>query len=242
MPRVDLATRDLRTMSLGAQWIDYVLVRRRGRRGVAFRVDAHGLTVSAPLTMPVSRIEELALRSERWILRKVAEWSARRVAPIEWRDGVALAYLGGTLTLRVSQGSRAHVELVQGELRARLREPGGASIERAVVAWYKRAALAHLAGRAFTLAQLAGLTPPRVLLSSARARWGSCNTRREVRLAWRLVKARPDLIDYVICHELAHLRHMNHSPAFWAEVERLCPGHKRLRAELEATDHLYRSF
>jgi predicted metal-dependent hydrolase len=80
------------------------------------------------------------------------------------------------------------------------------------------------------------------VLSGALARWGSCNSRREVRLAWRLVKARGELIDYVICHELAHLRQMNHSRAFWAEVERQCPDYRRLRAELFATDHLYRAF
>ena len=79
-------------------------------------------------------------------------------------------------------------------------------------------------------------------MPGARTRWGSCNTRREIRLAWRLAKAPPRLVDYVICHELAHLRHMNHSRAFWAEVERLCPGHRALRDELLARDHLYRSF
>jgi hypothetical protein len=63
-----------------------------------------------------------------------------------------------------------------------------------------------------------------------------------VRFSWRLVKAPPPLIDYVVCHELAHLRHMNHSRDFWAEVARLCPDYQRLRDELEATDHLYRSF
>ncbi|HSS28202.1 MAG TPA: M48 family metallopeptidase, partial [Usitatibacter sp.] len=68
------------------------------------------------------------------------------------------------------------------------------------------------------------------------------NTRREVRLAWRLVKAPADLVDYVICHELAHLRHMNHSTAFWGEVERQCPDYRQRRARLYATDHLYRSF
>ena len=66
--------------------------------------------------------------------------------------------------------------------------------------------------------------------------------RREVRLAWRLVKAPPVLIDYVICHELAHLRHMNHSRAFWTEVERQCPGYRELRRQLQETDHLYRAF
>ena len=242
MPRLDLATRDLRQMTLGAGNVDYVLVRRRGRRGVGFRVNGDGLTVSAPLSMPISGIEELARRSERWILRKLAEWRTRRVAPMEWRDGATLPYLGRSLALRIVPGARNHVELGDAALLASLRDTAPDSVERAVVAWYKRAALAHLAGRAFSLARIAGLAPPRVLLSSALSRWGSCNTRREVRLAWRLVKARPELVDYVICHELAHLRHMNHSTAFWAEVARQCPDYVRLRDELFATDHLYRSF
>ena len=92
------------------------------------------------------------------------------------------------------------------------------------------------------LSAAAGLAAPTLVLSSALARWGSCNSRREVRLAWRLVKAPPELIDYVICHELAHLRHMNHSAAFWAEVERQYPDYRRARAALFATDHLYRAF
>ena len=242
MPRLDLSTRDIRCMALGGESLDYALVRRRGRRGVAFKVNSEGLTVSAPLAMPLSRIEALARDSERWILRKLAEWRTRRVPPMEWREGAMLPYLGQPLALRLSAGGRNHVELGDGELHARVRDMEPASIERAVVAWFKRAALAHLVGRTFTLARIAGLTPPRVILSSALARWGSCNTRREVRLAWRLVKARPELIDYVICHELAHLRHMNHSSAFWAEVGRQCPDYVRLRDELFATDHLYRSF
>jgi predicted metal-dependent hydrolase len=111
-----------------------------------------------------------------------------------------------------------------------------------VVDWYKARAREHLSARVALLAASAGLEPPRLFISPAMARWGSCNSRREVRLAWRLVKAPPALVDYVVCHELAHLRHMNHSAAFWREVERQCPEYRRLRAELFATDHLYRSF
>ncbi|MGZ5036547.1 MAG: M48 family metallopeptidase [Usitatibacter sp.] len=238
----ELVSRDLRRVALGAKEVDYVLVRRRGRRGVGLKVDEKGLTVSAPATMALARIEALVRESERWILRKVAEWSERQVPKHEWRDGVELRFLGEAVALRLLPGARSHVVLVSGELRVTHRAGGEEEIRRAVVRWYKRAAHEWLAERTRLLATRAGLEPPKVLISPAMARWGSCNTRREVRLAWRLVKAPPHLADYVICHELAHLRHMNHSAAFWAEVGRQCPDYERLRAELFATDHLYRSF
>ena len=222
--------------------LEFVLVRRRGRRGVGLRVDHGGLTVSAPLSMPLTRVEGLVRASERWVLRKLAEWSTRRIPAVEWRDGEELPYLGGSLRLTLAPAPRNYIALGEGELCAGLRDLAPEKVKRAVVAWYQRAALAHLAQRTFALARIAGLEPPRVLLSSAMARWGSCNARREVRLAWRLVKAPPALIDYVVCHELAHLRHMNHSRAFWAEVERQCPDYRRLRRQLLDTDHLYRSF
>jgi hypothetical protein len=242
MPRLDRVSRDLHRIVLGDRPIEYVLARRPRRRGVGLKVDADGLTVNAPVTLPLARIEAFVRESERWVLKKLAEWSGKRVRAIEWRDGETLPYLGATLTLRVSAGARNRVELGEGELRATLRDTSAAQVQRAIIAWYKRTALAHFAGRTFTLARIAGLTPPRVFVSSARTRWGSCNARREVRLAWRLMKAPPPLIDYVICHELAHLRHMNHSRSFWNEVERQCPDYRRLRAELHATDHLYRTF
>ncbi len=198
--------------------------------------------MNAPATLPLARIEAFIRESERWVKKKLAEWSGKRVPPVEWRDGERLPYLGEYVILRLAPGARNRFALGVEELHATLRETTPAFVQRAVVAWYKRAALAHFAGRTLTLAHVAGLTPPRVILSSAMARWGSCNARREVRLAWRLVKARPALIDYVICHELAHLRHMNHSRAFWAEVERQCPAYRVLREELSEIDHLYRAF
>ena len=242
MPSLELVSRDLRRLSLGGDPVEYVLVRRRGRRGVGLKVDETGLTVSAPATMPLARIEVLVRESERWVLRKIAEWSARQVPCVEWIDGARLPYLGGTLMLRVATGPRPTVERAGDKLWAIVRKCGQAEVKRAVIGWYKRAALVHLGERVMALSRAAGLAPPRLLLSSALARWGSCNSRRELRLAWRLVKAPPELVDYVICHELAHLRQMNHSSAFWAEVERQCPDYRRLRDALFATDYLYRSF
>jgi predicted metal-dependent hydrolase len=242
MKRREVTSRDLMRLPLGEGHVDYVLVRRRGRRGVGLKVDETGLTVSAPSTMPLARIEALVRESERWIVRKVAEWSERRVPAASWAEGATLPYLGGSLRLALATGPRALAMARDGVLHVVTRDGAPEAVRRAVVGWFRRAALVHLQGRVAELARRAGLAPPRVFLSSAVARWGSCNSRGEVRLAWRLVKAPPDLVDYVICHELAHLRHMDHSPAFWAEVERQCPGHAALRKRLFATDHLYRSF
>jgi predicted metal-dependent hydrolase len=242
MPTRELVSREMRRIALGGVGIDYVIERRRGRRGVRFRVDDRGLAVSAPLTMPQPRIEALLRESEKWIVRKVAQWSGRRVAPLEWRDGARLPWLGGHLTLRVAHGTRARSRREGGELWVSAPAGDTEAIRRAVGRWYRTVAGDVLKSRTHALAEAAGLAQPKVMISPARTRWGSCNTRREVRLAWRLVKAPPDLVDYVICHELAHLRHMDHSRSFWDEVERQCPDYRRLRAELHATDHLYRTF
>ena len=239
----ELVSRDVHRIALGEASVEYVLLRRRGRRGVGLRVDETGLTVSAPITLPVGKIEAVIRESSAWVLRKVGEWRTRQVPQMAWHDGAALPFLGAGLVLRLGDGGRFHAERVGEELH--LKVPPGAgdtAIRAAVVGWYKRFALPYLEERVAGHCARAGIEPPRLMLSSALQRWGSCNTRREVRLTWRLVKAPGPLIDYVICHELAHLRHMNHSRAFWAEVERLCPGHKALRKHLLATDHLYRSF
>jgi predicted metal-dependent hydrolase len=242
MPVRELVSRDARTLTLSEGALEYVLVRRRGRRGVGLRVDENGLTVSAPLSMPVARIEAVVRESESWVIRKVDQWRSRRAPPAEWQEGARLPFLGGGLCLRLFQAARAKVDRVDGEIVAFVRSFEEAEVKRAVVTWYKRAAHGYLHERVLELSRRARLEPPKLLISSAMGRWGSCNTRREVRLAWRLVKAPADLVDYVICHELAHLRHMDHSRAFWAEVERQCPDYQRLRARLFETDYLYRSF
>jgi predicted metal-dependent hydrolase len=242
MPVRELVSRDTRSLSLAEGELPYVLVRRRGRHGVGLKVDENGLTVNAPLSMSIARIETLVRESEAWVLRKIDEWRSRRAPPIAWIEGARFPFLGGGLTLRLAVAGRTRVERVGSEIHATVRSLEEGEIRRAMVAWYKREALGYLQARVSAPCAAARLEAPKLILSSALARWGSCNTRGEVRLAWRLVKAPPELVDYVICHELAHLRHMDHSGAFWAEVERQCPNYRPLRARLFDTDYLYRSF
>ena len=232
-----------RSIALHGRHVDYKLVRRRGRRGVGLKIDGTGMTVAASLTTPLGSIEDMIGKNSQWVLKKLDEWSHRRILPQRWQTGAAVTFMGDSLTLMIDEGAtRSHVEQSMGHLFVRLAKADPAAVEKIVQAWYRRQALPHLAQRAFFFSKLHGLTPPRVFLSSANSRWGSCNARREVRLSWRLIKARPALIDYVVCHELAHLRHMDHSPAFWLEVERMCPAYRALKQELDAGDHKFRAF
>lgn len=232
-----------RSVALEGRRVDYRLVRRRGRRGVGLKIDGTGMTVAASLTTPINSIEDMIGKNSNWVLKKLDEWSHRKILPQQWGTGAVVHYIGEALTLMIDTGAtRVHVEQNMGHLLVRVPIGGAVNIEKAVSAWYRREALPHVAQRAFFFAKLHGLTPPRVFLSSANSRWGSCNSRREVRFSWRLIKARTALIDYVVCHELAHLRHMNHSPAFWQEVERMCPDYRALKSELDANDHRFRAF
>ena len=234
---------DERSIALDGHRVDYKLVRRRGRRGVGLKIDGTGMTVAASLTTPVGAIEDMIGKNEAWVLKKLGEWSHRKITPQQWVTGSTISYLGEPLTLMIDAGAgRPGAEQAQAHLFVRVKSYGAEDVEKIVVAWIKRQALPHFAQRAFFFAKLHNLTPPRVFLSSANNRWGSCNARREVRFSWRLMKARPALIDYVVCHELAHLRHMNHSAAFWAEVERMCPDYETLKAEIDRNDHKFRAF
>src|SRR5438552_10022917 len=144
MPSRELVSRDPRRLSLGGRQVEYLLVRRRGRRGVGLKVDETGLTVNAPATMPLARIEALVRESERWVLRKIAEWSARQVPAAAWGEGAELPYLGRALALRLSSGPRGAVYVTGDELHVIVRRVDEAHIRRAIVAWYKRAAGEYL--------------------------------------------------------------------------------------------------
>lgn len=217
------------------------LLRRARRRSIGFQVDDDGLTVSAPRWVSLKDIEAAIAEKQRWIRAKLQQWQAlrerRRAAPrIRWGDGAALPFLGGTLTLRLcGAASDAGAGLaVGGELRLALDAGSSANAVRdAVEAWMKSRARQVLGERIEALARQGGVRPLGWRLSSARTRWGSCNEDGRIMLNWRLLFYGPDVVDYVVAHELAHLAELNHSPRFWAEVARLLPGFEAAKARIK---------
>ncbi len=219
----------------GGHSIPYTLKVSANRRTIGLRVDASGLTVHIPQRIPQHTVESLLQDKSDWITRKLAEWQDRPQV-FEWRDGATLQHLGQDILLSLRQDAKSRaVEFDGTRLYVALPRPDDtATVQRKVAQWYIKQARADFTRRIELLAAKLGVPTPPVYLSSARTRWGSCNSKGEIRLHWRLIQAPPHIIHYVVAHELAHLKEMNHSPKFWAWVEKLCPDFKLARQELKA--------
>ena len=222
------------TLSNG-ETISYLL-ERRPRRTVGLKITADGLVVHAPKRIFEFQLNQILQQKSNWILNKLQARQANHVAKIEWVDGEHLLYLGSDIQLSISQNSSNKALIFdQNTLFIASPQPNNNTVlGRKVIQWYKKQAALDFSRRLEILAAKLGVATPPLTLSNAQSRWGSCNSRGEVRLNWRLLQAPPHIINYVICHELAHLKQMNHSAKFWAVVESLFPNYKLAEKELKA--------
>ena len=240
------ATREL---SLDGQRIAFQLTRVR-RRSIGFVVEAKGLTVRAPKWVTLRDIDAAVHEKRRWILARLDEQRERaaRLAAsrVVWRDGATIDYLGKPLTIVIApSGERGSGETglvplasaastptgdaasAQRLLVALPRDADEARIRDAVQGWLQREARRVFAERVAHFEARLGVRVKRLSLSSAATRWGSANANGSVRLHWRLIQHPLATIDYVVAHELAHLREMNHSTRFWNVVRSVVPTTRR---------------
>lgn len=235
-----VAGRGRRVARLGEHHVEYEL-RRSRRRTIGFYVDDTGLRVTAPRWVTLGEIDAALLGKQRWILRKLVEWrdhaQRREQLAVRWEHGGTVAYLGRSLTMAVAaaNGTRGAIALEDTDV-LRITLPAGAGPEglrESVVTWLQARARELFAQRLPIYSERLGRAPSRWRLSSARTRWGSCAPDGSIRLNWRLVHFPIDVVDYVIAHELAHLREMNHGPRFWSTVATLMPGFEAARRQLK---------
>lgn len=221
------------TLPTGEQ-LHYQLERRQ-RRTVGLKITAEGLVVHAPKRLAQSLLESLIAQKADWIQKKINAQKQNKIPALAWKDGEQLLLLGNTLTLAVKHDTRSRaVNHLPGMLELAMPNPDETpAVARKVLQWYKKQAVTDFARRLEIFSAKLGVALPKLLISNARTRWGSCNSRREVRLNWRLLQAPPHLINYVICHELAHLLEMNHSAKFWAVVASIYPEYKAAEKELK---------
>ena len=218
-----------RRIQLREHTLEYSL-RRSKRRSIGFLISDEGLRISAPKWVTLGEIENAIREKQRWIFNKLNEQrerSARQLQPqMQWRDGATLPYLGESITLRIASNSNAGVryDALSRELTVSLpADAGEQQLKDRVQSWLQLEAKRIFGERLPLYAEKLGVTYQSFALTSAMTQWGSCTADGKIRLNWRLMHFALQQIDYVIAHELAHLREMNHSPRFWATVQSVFP-------------------
>ncbi|MBC7454522.1 MAG: M48 family metallopeptidase [Massilia sp.] len=229
----------LRRILLGAHALDYRL-RRSTRRSIGFMIDDDGLRVTAPKRITHSEIDNAIRAKQQWILTKLHERGLRRAQrqekpPMQWIDGAELPFMGALITLRLQAAVRSSC-VFDPALRMLtigvVPDLSSWQLQQRVRIWLQAEATRLFTERLALYALRLGVCYQSMALSSAGTRWGSCTTDGRIRLNWRLIHFSLPLIDYVVAHELAHLREMNHSARFWATVGSVYPDYDGARAAL----------
>jgi len=237
VPPVAAPAGTLRYIQLGSEIVTY-RYRRARRRSIGIVIDDHGLRVAAPGHTPIAEVEAFIREKARWVLQKLSEWrAAPKPQVVNWSDGATISLVGVPVAIELLPGQRG-IKLENGRLGIGL-EPRGepAALRTRGIIWIKEHARALMHERLALYAASLGVPVPSLTLSSARTQWGLCREDGRVRLNWRLIHLPLRLIDYVVAHELAHLREMNHSARFWAVVGGLYPDYQAARSELRHCNH-----
>jgi predicted metal-dependent hydrolase len=229
----------LRSVTIGSRTLHYVL-KRSARRSIGFAIDSTGLTITAPRWVTLADIETAITEKQRWIFTKLIEWQTRveqRALPkVDWKDGAEVPYLGQPV--RVKLGSpQGTLAFSADDSALQLPLPLQADpqqIKDRVQGWLQSEAKRLFGERLAIYAERLGVNYRAYALSSAATRWGSCSSDGKIRLNWRLIHFPLSIIDYVVAHELAHLREMNHSPRFWQTVESIFPEFREARQTLKS--------
>jgi predicted metal-dependent hydrolase len=194
------------------------------RRSIALTVTAQGkLVVTSPRGTPAAQISQALARHHHWIVQKATE---RREAWARLREGMVY-YLGRPYPL-ASAGRQREPGAAQGEkIRGLPDLPAGAG--PALRDWLSHRAAAHLQGRLARYAPALGVKARPLELAQWKRRWGECHPDGRLRFNWRLIMLPPEIIDYVVVHELAHLRVPGHNPRFWGQVAAILPDYRERR-------------
>jgi predicted metal-dependent hydrolase len=229
------------TVHPGGTAIPYAIRRSARRKTIAITVDPDaGVVLTAPHRVSLSHLERIVHERRDWIVEKLRSFEdARRRHPRpRFVSGEPFLFLGQSLPLCVTEGAASAAPAFGGdELRvtvpAGLAEGPRSDVVRAKLeGWFRQQALWCLPGRVAFWHEFVEVPMPRVMVKYQQRRWGSCDARGTLRLNWRLVQAPPALIDYVVVHELVHLRHRGHQRDFWHAVNAVMPDYGWRRRQL----------
>ena len=197
------------------------VVRTKRRKTASIEVIDGAVHAIVPEQLSNGRIEALLKKRISWIRMKLREQS-RIVTPKikEYVSGENFTYLGRNYRLKVLRDTDHNVKLKGGYLEVGVgTNPTDSEIRNALVQWYEAHALQRLTEKTNRYASIMGVSLNLVSVRDYKARWGSCSSKGEISFNWRIIIAPHHIVDYVVVHELCHLKHPNHSPAYWKSVK-----------------------
>jgi predicted metal-dependent hydrolase len=218
--------------------IDEVI--RTKRRSIALIVERDGrLVVRAPIRVKDEKILEFVNQKEKWILNKQEKAKALYppFAPKEYVNGEGFWYLGKTHPLQWTENQKPLLSLNENFQLSQM-----AAYKAPIVfeKWYRGQAYKIISERVQWYAEKHGFVYKHIKITSARTRWGSCNSKGTLSFTWRLVMAPMSVIDYVVVYELVHLKAPNHSKEYWSKVRLIMPDYQSRIDWLDRYGHLLR--
>ncbi len=219
------------TLSLSDRVVPLKFVRHDRARRYVLRLSPEGVVrVTVPRRASLQGARQFAESQREWIERQLARRAALPALDPRWSGGTVIWYRGEKVGLLVElAGDLARIRFADQVLNAPAVSP---DVRQAVESHLHRLAVVSLPPRVFELAASAELRVRRVHVRNQRTRWGSCSQNGTISLNWRLIQTPDEVRDYVVWHELMHLREMNHSPRFWRAVAGVCPGFEAGRSWL----------
>lgn len=205
----------------------HVVIKRSTRRKRSIKLEVladNTVEVVAPNRTSERAINKLLDEKQDWILKRLRfnQDNADKLRPKQYQDGETFYYLGSAYPLKFTATTPKGVGFYEGALCINSRK----APEKAIANWYKQRAYDIIEDRVGHFAQLMSLNPSSIKIKRMKTRWGSCSSSGNLNFNWALIMAPLPVIDYVVIHELSHLVHMNHSPAFWSLVEQYCTDYK----------------
>jgi predicted metal-dependent hydrolase len=219
--------------------IPYAVRRSDRARRVRIQVSADGVEVVVPRRMSMREVEPFVAEKRPWVertLRKLRE-AASEHPPAELEDGGEVPYLGEDLILRVRVEParvRSHVARRGDVLVVKVPDAGRDTVAGALETWYRRQARDEVRVRLDAATARAGVSYSGLQIRGQRTRWASCSSSGAMSFNWRLLLAPPEILDYVVEHEVAHLTVHDHSRRFWSLLARRMPGYREHERWLKA--------
>ena len=219
------------------------VIEKSKRKSLSIAIQPDGnLLVKAPFFMTDAEIVKWVKTKTGWIIRQRAkiqeQWQQN--PPKQYVTGEKFLYLGEEyeLEVRLSEGRAGMAGIADDKIIVFAKTADSTEVQKILVNWYDKQAKAVISKRVRYFAERMGESYGKITIKNQQKRWGSCSSARNLNFNRRLIMAPQEVLDYVVVHELCHLRQMNHSKEFWQEVEMVLPDYKMHKKRLETIGQL----